>query len=106
MVVRAISAKLKPNSLAEFERVLEEQVLPILRIQPGFLHQLTLADEGSQDVTILCVWDSKQLANRYETTAYLGVLKKLDHVLAGVPSVQTTRVISSTLQKSASLNAA
>ena len=103
MVVREVSIFLKPNSRADFEEIFEEQVLPILRIQPGFRHQLTLAAEGGAHVTIICVWDSKQLANRYETTAYMGVLKKLDHLLADVPTVRLATVISSTLQNAASV---
>ncbi len=106
MVAREVSMVLKPNSRAEFEDILEEQVLPILRIQPGFRHQLTLASEDGTHVTIICVWNNKQLANRYETTAYMGVLKKLDHLLARTPSVRLASIISSTLENAALVNVA
>jgi hypothetical protein len=49
MFARSVSIRLKPNSVTELNRILENEILPLLRKQQGFENELTLiAPTGSE----------------------------------------------------------
>jgi hypothetical protein len=51
MFARHISLHLKPNSVGEFSRTMEKEVIPVLRKQRGFQGEITLvASEGVNHV--------------------------------------------------------
>jgi hypothetical protein len=103
MYARNVALHLKPNTLSDFSKTFETQVLPILRKQRGFQDEITFAMSGGMDVVAISLWDTKENAEAYNTSAYPEVLKSLDKVLDGTPKVRVSDVISSTLQKSAAL---
>ena len=41
MFARSVSLYLKPNSVAEFTRAIENEVIPLLRKQKGFQDEIT-----------------------------------------------------------------
>jgi hypothetical protein len=90
---------LKPNTLSEFTRIFDNEVLPMLRKQRGFRDEITFAVPGGLDVVAISLWDTKDHAEAYNTAGYPEVLKILDKVLDGTPKVQVSDVISSTIQK-------
>jgi hypothetical protein len=99
MFARNVSLRLKPNTLSEFTKTLEKDVLPILRKQPEFCDEITFAFEGGTDVTAISLWDSMEHAEAYNTAAYPEVLMRLDKVLDGPPQVRVSTVINSTVHK-------
>jgi hypothetical protein len=105
MFARNVSIRLKPNTLTEFTQTFEKQVLPILRNQPGFRDELTFAFGGNTEVAAISLWDSKEQAETYNTTAYPQVLKSLEKVLDGAPQVRVSTVIHSTSHKIAAMAA-
>jgi hypothetical protein len=40
MFARTVSLQLKPNSVAEFTKTIENDIIPLLRPQPGFQAEL------------------------------------------------------------------
>jgi Antibiotic biosynthesis monooxygenase len=94
MFARNVSIRLKPNTLPEFIETFEKYVLPLLRQQPGFRDEITLAAEGGTHVTALSIWDSKEQADKCDRSAYY--LNKLGKVLDGTPKVRVSTVINST----------
>jgi hypothetical protein len=99
MFARNVSLRLKPNTLSEFTRIFDTEVLPMLRKQRGFRDEITFAVPGGLDVVAISLWDTKDYAEAYNTAGYPEVLKILDKVLDGTPKVQVSDVISSTIQK-------
>jgi hypothetical protein len=99
MFARNVSLRLKPNTLSEFTRIFDKEVLPMLRKQSGFRDEITFAVPGGLDVVAISLWDTKDYAEAYNTAGYPEVLKILDKVLDGTPKVQVSDVISSTIQK-------
>jgi heme-degrading monooxygenase HmoA len=99
MFARNVSLRLKPNTLNEFTRIFDKEVLPMLRKQRGFRDEVTFAVPGGLDVVAISLWDTKDYAEAYNTAGYPEVLKILDKVLDGTPKVQVSDVISSTIQK-------
>jgi hypothetical protein len=105
MFARNVSLHLKPNTLSEFTRTFDKEVIPMLRKQTGFQDEITFAIPGGLDVVAYSLWDTKEHAEAYNTAGYPQVLKILDKVLDGTPKVQVTDVISSTIHKATAVAA-
>ena len=99
MFARNVSLRLKPNTLSEFTRIFDKEVLPMLQKQSGFRDEVLFAVPGGLDVVAISLWDTKDYAEAYNTAGYPEVLKILDKVLDGTPKVQVSDVISSTIHK-------
>jgi hypothetical protein len=99
MFARHVSIHLKPNTLSDYTRTFEKDVLPILRKQNGFRDEITFANPGGTQVTAISLWDNKANAEAYNTTAYPEVLKTLARALDGPPMVQSGEVVNSTFHK-------
>ncbi len=99
MFTRKVSIHLKPEKLAEFTKTLEQQIIPLLRKQQGFKDEIAFAVPGSRDVLAISLWDTKQNAEAYDTSAYKNVVKMLDNVIDGSPKVETTEVLHSTFRE-------
>ena len=105
MFARHVSMKLKANSAPEFTRIIENEILPLLRKQKGFRDELTfIAPEGSLAVGI-SLWDTKADAEAYNRAGYPEVLKGLSKVVEGTPKVETFEVANSTFHKVAAKTA-
>jgi antibiotic biosynthesis monooxygenase len=101
MFARNVSFHLKPGRTAEFTQLLDQNIIPLLRKQKGFQHELALVAPGGADAVTISVWDVKENAETYARSAYPGVLKALDQVLEGTPQVQMYDVSNSTFAVSA-----
>ncbi|MGH9549617.1 MAG: hypothetical protein ACRD3W_09585 [Terriglobales bacterium] len=101
MFARNVSLRLKPNSLNEFTRIFDKEIIPMLRKQKGFRDEIAFALPGELDVVAISLWDTKEYAEAYKGAGYPEVLKMLDKVLDGTPKVQASDVISSTIHKPA-----
>ena len=98
MFTRNVTMRLKSNSVPEFTRTLENEILPLLRKQTGFQDELTLV-QGGNEVLAISMWDQKQSAENYERGTYPQVLKTLAKVIEGTPRVQSYEVCNSTFHK-------
>jgi len=101
LVARKVAARLKPNSLREFANLMEQEILPWLRTQEGFLDLITLAVPASREVAIISFWDHKGNVQAYNPSAYPEVWNTLARVLDGTPYVKTFDVVGSTFQGAA-----
>jgi heme-degrading monooxygenase HmoA len=107
MFARNLAVHLKPNSLTEFIRIFDREVLPVLRNQTGFQDEIAFSTSSTgADLIAISLWDTKEHAEAYNTTGYPEVLKKLDKVLDGAPKLRVADVISSTIHRSATVTAA
>jgi heme-degrading monooxygenase HmoA len=99
MYARNVALHLKPNTLGDFTKTFDTNVLPILKKQKGFQDEITFAIPGGTDVVAISLWDTKENAEAYNTAGYPEVLKSLDRVLDGTPKVRVSDVISSTMHR-------
>ena len=106
MFARHVAVKLKPDTLAEFTRVMDNEVLPWLRKQKGFLDTITLAVPGGREIVSISFWDQEENAQAYDSASYPQALEILKKILAGTPQVRTFDVVSSTLQRVGTPNSA
>jgi heme-degrading monooxygenase HmoA len=96
MFARAVTIHLKSNSVAEFNRTFEKEILPVLQKQKGFREAITLVASNGSEVVGISLWDQKKDAEAYSDTAYTEVQKLLSKVIEGTPQVQTYEVGTST----------
>jgi hypothetical protein len=106
MFARNVSMHLKPNSVAEFTRTLDREIIPLLRKQKGFQDEITLVASGGLEAIGISFWDQKENAEAYNRTAYQEVQKALAKVVEGTPQVNTYEVSNSTFHKIAARLAA
>ena len=105
MFARSVTMRRKPNSVSEFNKTLEKEVLPLLQKQKGFRDELTLVSSNGSEVLGISLWDQKQDAEAYNRAAYPDVQRILSKVIEGTPQVQTYEVSISTIHKTASQHA-
>lgn len=101
MFARNVSFHLKSGRTTEFTRLLEQNIIPLLRKQKGFQHAISLVAPGGTDAVSISVWDLKENAETYARGAYPGVLKTLEQVIDGTPKVLMYDVLNSTLETAA-----
>jgi hypothetical protein len=106
MFARSISIHLKPNSVAAFTKLIENETLPLLRKQKGFQDEITFVVPGGKEAVGISLWDQKENAEAYGRDGYPGVLKALWNVVEGIPQVRTYEVSNSTFHKIAARVAA
>jgi heme-degrading monooxygenase HmoA len=105
MFARSVTVRLKPNSVAEFNRTMEKEILPLLQKQKGFRDEISLVASNGSEVLGISLWDQKDNAEAYNRTAYPEVQKLLAKVSEGTPQVQTYEVGTSTFHKTAARGA-
>jgi heme-degrading monooxygenase HmoA len=99
MFARSVYLHLKPNSVAEFARTIEKEIIPLLRKQKGFQDEITFVVPGGTEAVALSLWDQKEDAEAYNRGTYPEVLRGLAKVVEGTPQVQTYEVSNSTFHK-------
>jgi heme-degrading monooxygenase HmoA len=90
---RNVHFQVKSGRENEFTALFENEMLPLLRKQTGFLESFTLATP--RYVLGISIWADRKSADRFNTTAYPAVLAKLTPVIEGTPRVETYDVTSS-----------
>ena len=99
MFARHVSMRLKPNTLTEFTRTLENEVIPLLQKQRGFRDEIVLVVPGGTEAVGISLWDQKENADAYSRETYPEVQKLLAKVIEGTPRVQTYEVSNSTFHR-------
>ena len=104
MFARHVSMRLKPNSLTEFNRTIENEVIPLLQKQKGFRDEVVLT--GATEAVGISFWDQREDAEAYNRETYPQVQRLLAKLIDGSPQIQTYEVSRSTLQQTAARAAA
>ena len=104
MYARNVTLHLKANSAPEFTRMLETDVLPVLRKQNGFKDEITFVAPNGTEALAISLWEKKENADAYDRDTYPAVLTSLAMVVEGTPKVETYEVSNSTFHKIAAKN--
>lgn len=99
MYARNVTMNLKPNAGDNFTRMLESDIVPILRKQTGFTDELTFISPTGKQALAISLWDDKASADAYKRDGYPQVLNRLSKVLEGTPVVTDYEVCTSTCHK-------
>ena len=99
MFTRNVTMKLKVNTAPEFNRLIENDILPLLRKQPGFRDEITFIAPERLEAIAISFWDTKENLETYNRAAYPELLKIVAKVVEGTPKVETFELSNSTLHK-------
>ena len=99
MFIRNVTMKLKANTAPEFNRLIENEILPLLRKQAGFRDEITFVAPERSEVVAISFWDTKENCETYNRTGYPEVLKIVSKFVEGTPKVETLELLTSTLHK-------
>jgi hypothetical protein len=99
MYARNVRIKLRANGGPEFARILEKEIIPLLRKQEGFQDEMLLVAPQRNEAIAISFWDKQVNAEAYNHIAYLDVLRILSKVVEEMPIVETFEVANSTSHK-------
>ena len=107
MFTRIVECHVKPGKRQEATTKINNEVLPILQKQPGFVDMIGLTHERDPErVVALSFWNTKEDAERYHREHFSHISEILKPLLTSVPSVETYNVESSTTHRIAAGKAA
>ena len=96
MFARTVSLQLKPNSVAEFIQIIEKDIIPLLRKQPGFQDEMVFVVPGGTEAVAISVWDQQEHAEASARGPSPHVLQAVAKVVEGTPQGSTSEVANST----------
>ncbi|HXZ80429.1 MAG TPA: antibiotic biosynthesis monooxygenase [Terriglobales bacterium] len=90
MFARVLNFEIKPEKKEDFVKLMKDEILPILRKQPGFLEVLPFFPEKLRDEKVLHVslWMDKADAERYEREQFPKIHEMLKPHLATAINVR------------------
>ena len=106
MFARHVVVRLKAKAAPEFTRLIENEVIPMLRKQKGFLDEIVFISPDLTEAVANSFWETQADAEAYSRKGYSEVIKVLARVLDGTPTVGTANVSNSTFHKIAAAHAA
>lgn len=99
MFVRKVSMRLKSGSAVEFTRKMEDEIIPLLRKQKGFLDEMTLIAQSGKEVYAYSFWETSADAEKYDKSEFARVTGLLTNVIEGALRIHTYMVANSTFHK-------
>jgi heme-degrading monooxygenase HmoA len=99
MFTRNVTMKLKANTAPEFKSLIENEILPLLRKQPGFRDEITFVAPERSEAVAISFWETKENCENYNRTGYPELLKIVEKVVDGTPKVETFELFNSTIHK-------
>lgn len=99
MFTRQVVMQIRPDSAADFARIMEYEVSPTLRRQKGLYHEETFISPGASEAIGNSYWATEAEADSYGHVGYKTGLKALSHVIQGTPTVESFVISSSTFHR-------
>jgi heme-degrading monooxygenase HmoA len=107
MFTRVVEIHSKPGKSRDLASTITEQILPILKNQPGFIDEIILiSDVEPNRILAQSFWDTREDADRYNREQYAEVSEILQPLIDKAPMVQTFTVQYSMSHKVAAGKAA
>jgi len=100
MIARHIEINLKPDRYNEFKTLYENEILPIMQRQTGFLDELALVGEGKTERhMVVTLWKTKTDVENYNKREFPKILEMVKPFLNGTPKVEYFTVEHTTFRK-------
>jgi hypothetical protein len=99
MYSRITDAYLKNDRIAEVRNVIDNDVLPTLHKQPGFVDAIEALDHSTGHFVCMTLWRTEEDANRYGSKVFPELTAKLEKFISKEPVVYTLKVETSTVHQ-------
>jgi heme-degrading monooxygenase HmoA len=80
MFARSVSLHLKPNRVEEFTRIVENEVISMMRSLRGFQDKIVLVASGGLEAISLSIWDLKEDAEAYRRDREIGMVESASEI--------------------------
>ena len=93
MFGRVVAVNTKEGKARQLAKTIQEQILPILQSQPGFVDEIVLISDTDPDqVLALSFWESQKDAERYTHEQYPRINELISHLVSSAPVSRTFNV--------------
>ncbi len=99
MFARKVSVRLKSDTAGQFIQKMENEIIPLLRKQKGFLDELTLISQSGKEIYAYSFWASSEDAQRYDGSTFKEVTNLLSGLIEGAVRIHTYMVAHSTFHQ-------
>ena len=97
MYARRLTMKLHESDAADFSRVVETEIIPLLRKQPGFRDELVLINPTAAQAETISLWNSQESADAFGKGPYADMLKLIGRFIKDKPQLQGYQVAKTTI---------
>lgn len=97
MFARHVTMQLKNEAIREYPRLMETEILPLLRKQKGFVEEFVLTTPNQNEALAISLWEEKEHAEKYNREVYPEVVKLLNKHIVGAPIVKNFEVEFATI---------
>jgi heme-degrading monooxygenase HmoA len=91
-----VKGHIKPGKLESATRLLENDVIPLLKQQHGFRDEVSFFTEGADEGFAISFWDTKADLENYEREVYPKVRDKMRELFEDQPVARSYEVNNST----------
>jgi quinol monooxygenase YgiN len=106
MISRTVTCKIDPSMMNEFRRALNEEFLPRIQAQPGFVDNIESLDTKTGEFCCTTLWKSESDVQNYDNGLFQEVAASLAPLMIEGPSVKTLPVENSSVHRVAAGKAA
>jgi quinol monooxygenase YgiN len=99
MISRIITCTIDPEKISEFKSALNDNFLPRIQTQSGFIDNLESLDPATGDFCCMTLWESAEDVKNYSDGLFQEVAASLTPLLKEQPTVRTLPVENSSLHK-------
>jgi quinol monooxygenase YgiN len=99
MIARIVTCTVQPAKLNEFRKILNDQILPLVQAQPGFVENIEALDPNTGQFSCTTLWNSRSDVEKYDNSVFPEVASKMSPMLQGNPNVQTLPVENSSTHR-------
>jgi hypothetical protein len=97
MFARHVSFHLKQNAAREFRPAFENEILPLLRRQHGFIEELVMFEPYRKEALTITLWEEKMYADEFHREVYPELATLLNKFTEGIPIVKDYEVEYATI---------
>lgn len=99
MFARKVSVRLRADAAGPFIQKMEDEIIPLLRKQKGFLDELTLVSQSGKEIYAYSFWENSDDAETYDRTTFKEITNLLTGLIEGTARIHTYMVANSTFHK-------
>src|SRR5438132_879657 len=94
---RLATCTINPAKLNEFKNALNNQFLPRIQAQPGFVDNIESLDPATGQFSCMTLWKTAADVENYNNGLFQEVASKLSPLMKGSPNIQTLPVENSSV---------
>ena len=99
MYARMVKGHVKPGKYELATRLLENDVIPLLKRQEGFRDEITFFDRDQREGFAISFWENKKALDNYERKVYPEVRTRMADAFEELPIGKDFEVANSTWYK-------